>query len=188
MVIKELKFHSLASGMSTRAQNTIFAKYWHSSESRFTSKMCSFSVRNHKIRSEQRFISIKVFRYDMSIWKMSKTNIWLRVSFYRHKKHNFASRTHLSCTAHGRETPTFTTFNKNPVKYIYIYISNLFLMSVILTAYYSNKYTLIALISVWSVMNLIFWKIKHLLFFDTSLITILIAIKNNSNILQLATT
>ena len=66
-------------------------------------------------------------------------------------------------------------------------------MIVILTTCYSIKYTITILILVWSVVNNFFWKIKQLLFFDTSLIAmtlqlaqtsnnILLTIKNNSNI------
>ena len=44
MVIEGLKFKMLASGMFTRARDNIFVKDQLASESRFTSKMCQFSV------------------------------------------------------------------------------------------------------------------------------------------------
>ena len=44
-----------------------FPKFDILSETRFTSKMCPFSVQNVKIRSEQISIFVKVFRYDRDI-------------------------------------------------------------------------------------------------------------------------
>ena len=61
MVLEGLKYKLLAFETITHVRDNTFAKYRHVSESRFTSKMCSFSVQNHKLRSEQKSIFVKVF-------------------------------------------------------------------------------------------------------------------------------
>ena len=90
MVIEGPKFQFLASGTLARAHDTIFPKYRSSSETRFTSKICSFSVQNDKVRSEQRSIFVKVFGYDRGIRKCLNNFIWVLVRFPRQK--NIISR------------------------------------------------------------------------------------------------
>ena len=90
MVIEGPTFQFLASGTPTRARDTIFPKDRLSSETRFTSKMCSFSVQNDKIRSKQRSIFVKVFGYDRGIRKCLNNFIWVLIRFPRQK--NIISR------------------------------------------------------------------------------------------------
>ena len=67
MVIEGPKFQFLAFGVFTRARYIIFAKERPSSKTHVTNKMYLFSVRNDKIRSERKFIFVKVFGYDRGI-------------------------------------------------------------------------------------------------------------------------
>ena len=48
-----LKYKKIAFETLMRAHDNTFAKNRHMSESRFINKMCSFSVQNDKMRSEQ---------------------------------------------------------------------------------------------------------------------------------------
>ena len=73
MVLEGLKYKILVFKTLARARNNTFAKYRLISKSQFTNKMCSFSVQNHKLCSEQGSIFVKVFRYDTCIRKISKT-------------------------------------------------------------------------------------------------------------------
>ena len=75
MVLEGLKYKKITFETITRARDNIFGKYRHISESRFTSKIYSFSVQNHKMRSEQTSVFTKVFIYDTCIRKMLKQNI-----------------------------------------------------------------------------------------------------------------
>ena len=81
MVLEGLKNKILASETIARDHDMFFAKDRHFSKSCFTSKMCSFSVQNHKLRSEQRSFFTKVFGYDTCIRKNSNNFIWLLVRF-----------------------------------------------------------------------------------------------------------
>ena len=65
----------------TKLAGSTFVKDRQFSKSCFTSKMCSFSVQNHKMCSEQRSVFTNVFLYDTCIQEISKTYIWLLVSF-----------------------------------------------------------------------------------------------------------
>ena len=62
-----LKFKNLAYETLARAHDNTFAKYRHMSESRFTNKMCSFSVQNDKMRFEQMSVFTNIFLYDTCI-------------------------------------------------------------------------------------------------------------------------
>ena len=79
MVLEGLKYKKFAFETIARARDSTFAKYRHFSKSCFTSKMCSFSVQNHKICSKQRYIFTNVFEYDTCIRETSKQIIWLPV-------------------------------------------------------------------------------------------------------------
>ena len=72
MVLEGLKYKILASETLTYAHDSTFAKDRHFSELCFTSKMCSFSVQNHKMCYEQRSVFTNVFLYDTCIQEISK--------------------------------------------------------------------------------------------------------------------
>ena len=108
MVLEGLKFKNLASETLAHAHDNTFAKDRPISESRFTNKMCSFSVQNDKICSVQRSFLVNIFGYDTCIRTISKQNMWLLVSFYRHKN-IISRRVHTMITQHA---PNFTKLNK----------------------------------------------------------------------------
>ena len=84
--------------------------------------MCSFSVRNDKIRYEQISVFFTVFWDETYIQILSNTFIWLLMSFYRHK--NIISRCVHTMIAHHTviKTQILQNWTKMSVKYIYIYI------------------------------------------------------------------
>ena len=75
MIIEGLKFQFLTSEVFTRARDTIFAINCLISESHFTDKMCSFSVQNDKIHSEQNSIFVEVFQKIHTLLLYSKIMI-----------------------------------------------------------------------------------------------------------------
>ena len=95
-------------GRPTAPYNTILRKNVPCKNGLLTNKMCSFSVWNHKMFTEQSSIFVNVFRYDRCIWKMSNNFIWVLVSFPRHK--NIIPRcVHIRAVQHTvMKTPTWT--------------------------------------------------------------------------------
>ena len=67
MVLEGLKYKILAFETITCTHDSTFAKYQYFSKSCYINKMCSFSVQNHKICSEQRSVFTKVVGYDTCI-------------------------------------------------------------------------------------------------------------------------
>ena len=70
MVLEGLKYKMLAFETFACARDSTFVKDRLISKSRFTSKMCSSSVQNHKLRSEQMSVFAKVFEYYTCIRKI----------------------------------------------------------------------------------------------------------------------
>ena len=111
------KFKILASGVFAHTRNTLFPKYWLSLETCFTNKMCLFNVRKDKICTEQRSVFVKVFLYDICIWKM--------IHAFHRQKNTISRCVHIRVVQHMVvKTPTCTKLSKN-VSQIYIYIFKL---------------------------------------------------------------